>query len=87
MGESQPTRGPKKLAQTDSSDVNICESSSMPSVKGMDPEEASSADLHLPPEEGINQFGESAKVSNPRSCQYLTEIRLDVIRAPEGGTQ
>ena len=50
LGESQPTRGPKRLDQTDSSDVNLDESSSMPSMKDMDPDEASSEALHLPPE-------------------------------------
>ena len=41
LGESQHTRVPKRLAQPDSSDVNIGESSSIPSVKDMDPVEAS----------------------------------------------
>ena len=59
----------------------------MPSVKGMDPDEASSEALHLPPEVVINQVGEIYKVSNSRSWQYCTELILDVIKAPEGRTQ
>ena len=49
--------------------------------------EASSAYIQLPPEEGINQVDESANVRNSRSWKYLTGVMLDVIRAPEGGTQ
>ena len=40
-----------------SSAVNIDESSYIPSVKDMDPDEASSVSICLPPEEGINQLG------------------------------
>ena len=69
--ESHPTRVPKRLAQPDSLAVDLDESSSMPSVKGMDPDNASSAALHLPPEEGINQVGDSSKVRNSISWQYL----------------
>ena len=65
MGEYHPTRGPKRLTQPDSSAVNIDESSSMPGVEGVDPVEASSAALHLPPEVGINQVSESEKLSTP----------------------
>ena len=53
----------------------------------MDPDESGLVDLHLPPEEGINQLGDSDKVSNIRGFQYLTAFMLDVIRAPEGGMQ
>ena len=49
----------------------------MPSVKGIDPYEASSEDYHLPPAEGINQVGDSAKVSNSVSWKYLTGFVLD----------
>ena len=87
MGQYQPTRVPKRLIQPNSSSVNLDESSYRPSVKGMDPVESSSASLHLPPEVGINQVGESDNVSNSRSWQYLTELILDVIKALEGGTQ
>ena len=59
----------------------------MTSLKGMDPYEASSTALNLPPEEWINQVGDSDKVRNSISWQYLTEFMLDVIRAPEGETQ
>ena len=59
----------------------------MTSVKVMDPYEASSEALHLPPEEGIYQVGKSAKVINYQSWQHLTEFMLYVIRGPEGGTQ
>ena len=58
LGEYHPTRVPKRLAQPESSDVNLDESSSMPSVKSMDPDEASSAALHLTPKEGISQVGD-----------------------------
>ena len=81
LGESQPTRGPKRLAQPDYSDVNIYKSSSRPSVKGMDTVEESSADLHLTPEVRINQFGERDKFSNYNSWKYLTEFILDTIKA------
>ena len=67
MGESNTTRGPRRLDQPDRSAVNIYKSSSMLSVKGMNPNEASSAALPLPPELGINQVGKSDKVSNSRS--------------------
>ena len=53
----------------------------------MDPEESSSESFHLPPELGINPVGESEKVRNSISCQYLTEYILDVIEVPEVGTQ
>ena len=56
------------LAQRDISEVMLDKSSSMPSVKGMDPDEASAAALCLTPELGINQVSESDKVSNSRSC-------------------
>ena len=59
----------------------------MPSLKGVDPVKASSEALHLPPEEWINQVGESTKVRNSKIWQYLTEFMLDVIRSQEGGTQ
>ena len=54
----------------------------MPSMKGIDPYEASSATLHLPPEVGINQLGESAKLINSRSWKYFTEFMIYVIRDP-----
>ena len=57
------------------------------SVNGMDPVEAISSALHLPPETGINQVGESDKVSNSISWKYLTEFILDVIKNTVGGTQ
>ena len=57
----------------------------MPSVKGLDIVEASLGALCFPPEEGTNQVGESAKVSNSNSFQYLTEFMLDVKRAPQVG--
>ena len=59
----------------------------MPIVNIMDIDKTSSAALHLHPEEGINQVGESYKVSNSRSCQYLTEFMLYVTRTPVGSTQ
>ena len=59
----------------------------MPSVKVMDPVEASSSALHLLPEVGINHQGESDKVRNSISWQYLTEFILDVIKARAVGTQ
>ena len=84
---SSPTRVPNRLAQPHISYVNIYESLSVPSVKGMDPYESISAALHLPPEESINKLGNSTKVRKSRICKYLNEFMLDVIRAPEGGTQ
>ena len=72
LGESHVTRLHKSLAQLDRLDVNLDESSSMPSVKYMDEYEACSAALRLPSEEGINQLGESAKLSNCSSWKYLT---------------
>ena len=48
----------------------------------MDPVEASSVDLNLYSEVGINQVGESDKVSNSISWKYLTGFILDVIKAP-----
>ena len=72
LGESHPIRGSKRLDQPKISDVNLYESSSMASVKGMDPVEASSEALSFPPEVGINQVGESDKVSSSSSCQYFT---------------
>ena len=56
-------------------------------VKDMNPYEKSSADLHVPPEEGVKQVVNSYKVSNSRSWQYLTELMLEVIRYLEGGPQ
>ena len=53
----------------------------------MDQIEARVAALHLTPEVGINQVSEIDKVRKPISCQYLTKLILDVIKAPEGGTQ
>ena len=47
--ESHTTRGTKMLAQPDILDVNLYESSSTPILKGMDKDEASSTDIHLPP--------------------------------------
>ena len=82
LGEYQPKRVPDSLDQTNSSAVNIDESSSMTSVKGMDPVEASSSALHLPPYVGINRVVESDKVSNSSSWKYLTEFILDMIRYP-----
>ena len=38
-------------------------------MKAMDSVEVSSAALYLPPEVGINQVGESDKVSNSISCK------------------
>ena len=75
--------GPKRLTQPEISAINLDESSSIPSVKLMDTVEAISEDIHLPPELGINQVGESEKVRNSISCQYLTEYILDVIKSPE----
>ena len=80
--ENQPTRGPKRLTQPKNSAVNLNEFLSMISLKGMDPDEASLTDLHIPTEECINQVGYSAKVRNYRSWKYLTEFMLDVIRDP-----
>ena len=74
LGESRNTRGPKRLAQTDISAVNIDEYPSMPSVNGMDQVKTSSADFHLPPEVGINQVGENDKVRNSRSLTELTKF-------------
>ena len=82
LGEYQPKRVPNRLDQTNSSAVNLDESSSMTSVKGMDPVEASSSALHLPPYVGINRVVESDKVSNSSSWKYLTEFILDMIRYP-----
>ena len=82
MGEYHPTMVPNRLTQPYSSAVNLDESSSMPSVKGIDPYEASSAALHLLSEEVINKVCDSAKLSNSIICQYLTELILDVITAP-----
>ena len=87
LGESHTTRVTKRLTQPKISAVNLDESSSIPNVKGMDPDGASSTDIHLPPEEGINQVVDSAKVRNYRSCKYLTEFMLDVIRNSGGGTE
>ena len=56
----------------------------MPSVKGLDPLEASSADIYLPLEEGLKQVVERAKANNPISLKYLTESMLGVITAPKG---
>ena len=82
LGEYYPTRGPKRLDQTNSSDVNLYESSSMTSVKGMDPVEANLSALHIPPEVGINQVVEIDKVRNSSSWKYLTEFILDMIKDP-----
>ena len=49
----------------------------MPSAKGSYPAEAISAYIYLPPEEVINQVGDSAKVSNSISWKYLTGFMLD----------
>ena len=87
MVESHPTGVIKMLDQFYSSAVNIDKSKSMPSVKGMDPDEASLVALCLPPEEGISQVGETEKVIDSISSQYLTELMLDVIRDLEIGTQ
>ena len=87
LGDYQPTRGPKRLAQPDRSDANLDESSSTPSLKGMDLDKASFSSLLLPIEEVINQVGDSVKVSKYISLKYLPEFMLDVIRAPEGQTQ
>ena len=78
---------PKRLDQPDSSPVDIYESSSMPSVKGVDICEVSSEALHLLLEEGINQVCERVKIINSRSWKCLIELMLDVIRVPEGGMQ
>ena len=59
----------------------------MPSVKGLDPLEASSAALYLPPEVVINQVVKTERVIKSSSWKYLTELSLDVIKYPEGGTQ
>ena len=53
----------------------------------MNPDEASSAALHLSLEEEINQVGKRVKLINPISWQYLYKFMLDVIRALELGTQ
>ena len=82
MGEFQTTRGPKRLDQPKISAVNIYEYSSRTSAKGMDLVEAISADLHLPPELGIKQVGESDKVRKSISWKYLTEFILYVIKYP-----
>ena len=72
----------KRLNQLKISAFDLDESSFITSVKGLDPVEASSSDIHLTSEEGINQVGESAKVINPTSCKYLTKFLLDVKRDP-----
>ena len=59
----------------------------MYSVNGMDSVETISSALHLPPEVGINQVGESDSSGNSISLQYLTEFILDVIKYTEVGTQ
>ena len=87
LGESHPINGTKRLAQPKILAVNLDESSSMPSVKGVGPVESSSADIHLPPKVGIKQVGECEKLSNSKSLQYRTEFSLDVIKAPKGGKQ
>ena len=74
LGESQTTRRPKRLTQPNISVVNIYECSSIFSAKDMDQYEVSSAALENPSENGNNQVGESAKVSNYRSWHYLTEF-------------
>ena len=71
MEDSQPTRWPKILNQSNSSTVNLYELSSRKIVKGMDIYEATSADLHLPPEVGIHQVGESDKIINYSSFYTL----------------
>ena len=83
MGESHITRGLVRLNQPDNSYLNLDEFLYIPSVKCMNPVEASSSALRLLTEVGINQVGESGKVSNSRSWKYLTEIMLDVIKDPE----
>ena len=67
LGEYYITMVSKRLNQLDSSCVNLNESSPIPSVKGMDPLEASSEALRLHPEVGTNQVGEIDKVSNSSS--------------------
>ena len=52
----------------------------MTSVNGMDPLDAISSALHIPPEVGINQVGESNSSGNSISWHYLTEFILDVIK-------
>ena len=54
----------------------------MHSVKDMNPVELSSAALNFSTEVGINQVGESDKVGNSISLQYLTEFILDVTKVP-----
>ena len=83
MGESHITRGLVRLNQPDNSYLNLDEFLYIPSVKCMNPVEASSSALRLLTEVGINQVGESGKVSNSRSWKYLTEFMLDVIKDPE----
>ena len=57
------------LTQLVISAVNLDVSSPTPSLKVLDSVEANSVALHLPPEEGINQVGDSNKVINSNSCQ------------------
>ena len=68
------------LPKPDSSVVNIDESSASPSVNVINPVEASSVDLRLDPEVGINQVGESYKVRNSSSWKHLTELISGVIK-------
>ena len=75
--------GTNRLTQPEISAVNRDELSSMPSVKGLDKIEASSAALHIPPEVGINKVGESNNFINSISWKYLTKFILDVIKASE----
>ena len=54
-------------------------------MKGVDKVEASSSDLQIPPEEGINQADDIDKVINSKIWKYITDFMLDMIRATEGG--
>ena len=50
-------------------------------MKGVDKVEASSSDLQIPPEEGINQADDIDKVINSKIWKYITDFMLDMIRA------
>ena len=83
LGEYQPTKGIKKATKSERSDLNLDESSSILSVKGIYSVEAVSVGIKLPPSERNSQLGDSDNARNSNIWQYLTELMLDGIRKSE----
>ena len=87
LGEYQPTKGIKKATKSERSDLNLDESSSILSVKGIYSVEAVSVGIKLPPLERNSQLGDSDNARNSNIWQYLTELMLDGIRKLENGNK